>query len=197
MSKTAKKLTAVVSKTVQKVNHGNFLETYIPAGMAVAGPPLGPQLGQKNINIAAFCKEFNERTSEYKEGIPLPCRVTVNSDRSFDLVIHQPPVTYFLKQAAGITRAAMKPCHQIAGKVTLKHVYEIAKIKQQDPPLKILSIETICKQIIGIARSCGIEVVPKLDAEEYGEFLKQRKLEVDEELKELQAKKEARMLRTG
>lgn len=46
MSKTAKKLTAVVSKTVQKVNHGNFLETYIPAGMAVAGPPLGPQLGQ-------------------------------------------------------------------------------------------------------------------------------------------------------
>lgn len=87
--------------------------------------------------------------------------------------------------------------HQIAGKVTLKHVYEIAKIKQQDPPLKILSIETICKQIIGIARSCGIEVVPKFDAEEYGEFLKQRKLEVDEELKELQAKKEARMLRTG
>ena len=128
MSKVAKKLKTVVKKTIDKVNHGNRLETYIPAGMAVAGPPLGPQLGQvwefwsnvvipikkihilqKNINIAAFCKEFNEKTKDYKEGIPLPCRVTVNSDRSFDLIINQPPVTFFLKQAAGIQRAAMKP----------------------------------------------------------------------------------------
>lgn len=129
MSKVAKKLKTVVKKAVEKVNHGNRLSTYIPAGMAVAGPPLGPQLGQvrrkvflnmypiltqnnfqKNVNIAAFCKEFNERTKEYKEGVPLPCRITVNPDRSFDLTIHQPPVTFFLKQAAGIQRAAMNPC---------------------------------------------------------------------------------------
>nr|CAG4649822.1 EOG090X0I63 [Scapholeberis mucronata]SVE93987.1 EOG090X0I63 [Scapholeberis mucronata] len=197
MSKVAKKLKTVVKKTVEKVNHGNFLETYIPAGLAAAGPPLGPQLGQKNVNIAAFCKEFNERTKEFKEGVPLPCRVTVNSDRSFDLVIHHPPVSYFLKQAAGIQRAAMDPYNQVAGMVTLKHVYEIAKIKQQDPPSMFLSLETICKQIIGSARSCGIKVVPKLDAKEYEQFLKDRKIAVEEELKELQAKKEARMLRTG
>nr|CAG4637485.1 EOG090X0I63 [Ceriodaphnia reticulata]SVE73297.1 EOG090X0I63 [Ceriodaphnia reticulata] len=197
MSKVAKKLKTVVKKTIDKVNHGNRLETYIPSCMAVAGPPLGPQLGQKNVNIAAFCKEFNERTKEYKEGIPLPCRVTVNSDRSFDLVINQPPVTFFLKQAAGIQRAAMKPTQEVAGKVSLKHVYEIATIKQQDPTLKFLSLETICKQIIGIAQTCGIQVVTHLDAKEYGEFLIERKQIVEEQLKELQAKKEARMLRTG
>nr|SVE73927.1 EOG090X0I63 [Daphnia atkinsoni] len=189
---------AVGKKSVTvKINHGNRLETYIPSGKAVAGPPLGPQLGQKNINIAAFCKEFNERTKEHKEGIPLPCRVTVNTDRTFDLTINQPPVTYFLKQAAGIQRAAMKPTHEVAGKVTLKHVYEIAKIKQQDPTQSFLSLETICKQIVSCARTCGIEVVPKLDAEEYRQFLDQRKQLVEEELKDLQAKKEARMLRTA
>nr|SVE74551.1 EOG090X0I63 [Daphnia barbata] len=188
----------VVKKSgIAKVNHGNRLETYIPSGKAVAGPPLGPQLGQKNINIAAFCKEFNERTKEYKDGIPLPCRVIVNTDRTFDLTINQPPVTYFLKQAAGIQRAAMKPTHQVAGKVTLKHVYEIAKIKQQDPTQSFLPLETICKQIIAIASTCGIQVVPSMNAQEYGEFLEQRKLIVEEELKDLQAKKEARMLRTA
>lgn len=86
---------------------------------------------------------------------------------------------------------------EVAGKVTLKHVYEIATIKQQDPTLKFLSLETVCKQIIGIAQTCGIKVVPHLDAKEYEQFLKERKQIVEEELKDLQAKKEARMLRTG
>ncbi|XP_046445439.1 39S ribosomal protein L11, mitochondrial-like [Daphnia pulex] len=198
MSKVAKKVVKAMSKkTIAKIDHGNRMETYIPSGKAVAGPPLGPQLGQKNINIAAFCKEFNERTKDYKEGIPLPCRVVVNPDRTFDLTINQPPATYFLKQAAGIQRGAMKHAQEVAGKVSLKHVYEIAKIKQQDATLSFLPLETICKQVVAIAKSCGIEVVPKLDAEEYGEFLKERKIIVEEELKDLQAKKEARMLRTA
>lgn len=87
--------------------------------------------------------------------------------------------------------------NQVAGMITLKHVYEIAKIKQQDPPLMFLSLETICKQILGCARTCGIKVVPSLDPKEYEQFLKERKIAVEEELKELQEKKEARMLRTG
>nr|CAG4642181.1 EOG090X0I63 [Eurycercus lamellatus] len=196
MSKVAKQVKNVV-KTAVKVNHGNFLETYIPAGMASAGPPLGPQLGQKNINIPAFCKEFNERTKDYIEGVPLPCRITVNSDRSFDLVINQPPSSFFLKQAAGIQRAAMNPYGEVAGKVTLKHIYEIAKIKQQDASLSTESLENICKQLIACAQTCGIKVVPKLDAKEYSQFLVERKEIVEEQLRELQAKKEARMLRTA
>lgn len=64
---------------------------------------------QRNINIAAFCKDFNEKTANIKQGIPLPTRVKVNSDRSYHLVIHQPPASYFLKQAAGISKGAMEP----------------------------------------------------------------------------------------
>ena len=76
-------------------------------------------------------------------------------------------------------------------------MYEIAKIKQQDPPNRFRSLQTICKSIIGCAQTCGIEVVPKLDAKEYAEFLAQRKVIVEDQLKELQAKKEARMLRVA
>lgn len=131
----------IMKKTTEKVNHNTKLKTNIPAGMAIAGPPLGPMLGQRGINIAAFCKDFNERTKDYRDGIPLPCRISVNSDRTYQLVIHQPPATFMIKQAAGIQRGAMNSGAEVAGKITLKHLYEIAKIKLEDPPNALLSLE--------------------------------------------------------
>lgn len=131
----------VLRKVVEKVEHNTKLRTDIPAGMAVAGPPLGPMLGQRGINIAAFVKDFNERTKDIKQGVPLPCRVTVNSDRTYKLVIHSPPATFLLKQAAGIQRGAMEPGRETSGKITRKHLYEIAKIKLEDPPNALLSLQ--------------------------------------------------------
>jgi len=132
----------------------------------------------------------------FKEGIPLPCRINLKPDRSYELVIHNPPGVYFLKQAAGITRGGMDHGDKIcAGKVTRKHIYEIAKIKQQDPPLKFKSLEVICKSLIHTARCCGIHVVDKLDPAEYGQFLEERKAIVQKEWEEIREKKEAKLLR--
>lgn len=62
---------------------------------------------QRNINIASFVKDFNEKTAHIKEGIPIPCRIKVNPDRSYILTMHKPPATYYLKQAAGIQKGKM------------------------------------------------------------------------------------------
>ncbi|XP_067617500.1 large ribosomal subunit protein uL11m [Eurosta solidaginis] len=196
MSKAAGKLKSM-KRNVEKIVHTTKLKTNIPAGMAAAGPPLGPQLGQRAINIAAFCKDFNTRTAEMKEGIPLPCRISVNSDRSYNLLIHSPPATFLLKQAAGISRGAMQPGREIAGMITLKHLYEIAAIKIQDPPNALLTMQQMCEMLVGIARTCGIKIVRELKADEYAKFLGERQVVVDEQKRELAEKREAKMLRTG
>ncbi|XP_047353155.1 39S ribosomal protein L11, mitochondrial [Vespa velutina] len=193
MSKAGRMKT--IKKIMEKVDHSSKLRTDIPAGMAKPSPPLGPMLGQRNINIPNFCKDFNEKTQHIKEGIPLPCRISVNADRSYNLVIHKPPTTYFLKQAAGIQIAKMKK-GEVAGKITLKHLYEIAKIKSEDPPLALMSLEQICIMLVGIARTCGIEIVRELDPQEYAEFLEERELKIIERNKDLQLAKEIKLLRT-
>lgn len=194
MSKTIGRM-KMGKKLIAKVNHSSKLRVDIPAGMASSAPPLGSQLGQRNINIENFCKDFNKKTAHLKEGIPLPCRVKVNSDRTYDLVIHKPSTTYYLKQAAGIQKGKIKK-GEVAGKITLKHLYEIAKIKMEDPPNALLTLEQICQMIIGTARTCGIEIVREIDPVEYAQFLKNREASIAEYREELELAKQSKLLRT-
>ena len=121
-----------VKKVVAKIDHKNRVFTYISAQLASAAPPLGTQLGAIGVNIAAFVKDFNLKTSIYKEGVPIPCFITINADRTYNLRMSHPPWSYFIMQAAGIQRGAMEGTRQTAGMITRKHVYEIAKIKSED-----------------------------------------------------------------
>merc|ERR1712079_21760 len=191
----ASKLKKVASA---KINHHiGGLRTTIPAQMAVAGPPLATQLGQLGINIQQFVKDFNLRTSIYKEGVPLPTRTTINPDRIYNLVIHQPTSTYLLKQAAGVKRGPQYLGKEICGYITRKHLYEIAVVKSQDPPLQMVDLSDVCRQLIDSANTLGIKVVDSIDPEWYQDFLEERKEIVRKQKEELQALKEAKLLRTG
>ena len=130
----------------------------IAAGKATPAPPVGPALGQAQINIMEFCKQFNGRTnSKELEGLIIPVVVTVYNDRSFTFVTKTPPAPVLLKRLAGIAKGSGTPNKEKVGRVTEKQVEEIAK--QKMPDLNAASLEAAIKSIKGTARSMGIEVV--------------------------------------
>ncbi|XP_075693483.1 large ribosomal subunit protein uL11m isoform X2 [Rhinoderma darwinii] len=176
-------------KAVKKVDISGVIRALVGAGQAAPGPPLGPTLGQRGIPIGQFCKEFNERTKDIIEGVPMRVKIFVNPDRTYEMKIGQPPVSYFLKAAAGIEKGASKSGQEIAGMVTLKQVYEIAVVKSQDEAfvLRDMPLFEVVKSIVGSARSLGIKVIKDVSAEDYGKFLEERQVV-------LQAAAEARLL---
>ena len=130
----------------------------IEAGKATPAPPVGPALGQAQVNIMEFCKQFNARTqSKDMAGLTIPVVITVYVDRSFTFITKTPPAAVLLKKAAGLAKGSGVPNKDKVGKVTEKQVAEIAK--QKMPDLNAASVETAIKSIKGTARSMGIEVV--------------------------------------
>jgi len=135
-----------------------YVKLQIAAGKATPAPPVGPALGQAQVNIMEFCKQFNARTSEKSmEGLTIPVVITVYGDRTFSFVTKTPPASNLLLRAAGIPKGASVPNKDKVGKVTEKQVREIAETKL--PDLNAASVEAAIKSIKGTARSMGIEVV--------------------------------------
>ncbi len=180
----------------RKVDHKGRMFTHIPAQMASPSPPLGSQLGQIGVNIASFVKDFNLKTSIYKEGVPIGCYVTVNPDRSYNLRMNHPPWAYFIKQAGGVYRGAMDHEKETVGFLTRKHVYEIAKLKSEDHLWQEVDLQDICKKVIDMAYKMGVRVVDEIDPVEYKAFLENQAKIVEAQKAELQAAREAKLLRT-
>jgi large subunit ribosomal protein L11 len=134
-----------------------YIKLQVPAGAANPSPPIGPALGQRGLNIMEFCKAFNAKTAQMEKGMPIPVVITAYQDRSFTFEMKQPPVSYFLKKAAGVQSGAKTTGRGFVGQVTRAQINEIAQKKMQD--LNCESIEAAAAMIEGSARSIGLEVV--------------------------------------
>jgi large subunit ribosomal protein L11 len=124
-------------------------------GQATPAPPIGPALGQHNVNIGQFVSQFNERTREYN-GTPIPVEISVFSDKTFTFITKSPPAAALLKQAAQIAKGSGVPNKEKVGTVTAAQVREIAQKKVAD--LNAHDLDHACRIIEGTARSMGVEI---------------------------------------
>jgi len=127
----------------------------LPAGKATPAPPVGPALGQHGINMMAFLKEYNERTTA-QSGMIIPALITIFEDRSFSFVTKTPPAADLIKKAANIDKGSGNPGRAVAGTIPRAKVREIAEIKMKD--LNANDIEAAMRMIEGAARSMGVAV---------------------------------------
>ena len=135
-----------------------YIKLQVPAGKANPSPPIGPALGQRGLNIMEFCKTFNAQTQGLEVGMPIPVVITAFGDRTFTFVTKTPPVTYFLKKAAGLQSGSQTPGKTgPVGKVTMAQCREIAEQKMKD--LNANDLDGATRMIVGSARSMGLEVV--------------------------------------
>jgi large subunit ribosomal protein L11 len=133
-----------------------YLKLQVPAGAANPSPPIGPALGQRGINIIEFCKAFNAQSQEMEKGSPIPVEITYYQDKSFTFRMKTPPVSFFLKKAAGLPKGSQTPGRGNVGKVTKTQVRDIATKKLKD--LNATSVDAAMRMVEGSARSMGLEV---------------------------------------
>ena len=139
----AKKLKAIVRLQLQ-------------AGKANPAPPVGPALAGHGLNIMAFCKEYNARTSS-RPGELIPAEISVYSDGSFTFILKTPPAAFLIRKAAGVDKGSGVPNKEKVGKLNRAQVKQIAEAKMKD--LNAIDIDGAMKQIEGTARSMGITIV--------------------------------------
>lgn len=132
------------------------LKLKCPGGQATPAPPVGPTLGQHQVQPGLFVQKFNELTRSF-QGIEVPCVVTVYTDKTFDIEIKTPYASDLLKKAAGLIKGSGKPNMEKVGQVTRKQVEEIARQKMKD--LNTTDLKAAIRMIEGTARNMGIKIV--------------------------------------
>ena len=133
-----------------------YIKLQVPAGKANPSPPIGPALGQRGVNIMAFCKEFNAATSSMEPGLPVPVEITVYNDKSFTFIMKSPPAAFLIRKAAGAAKGSGVPNKTKVGKVDRAQLEEIANTKNAE--LTAADLEAAVRTLAGTARSMGIDV---------------------------------------
>jgi len=131
------------------------IKVQIPAGKATPAPPVGPALAQHGLNIAEFCKKFNDKTAD-QQGSIIPVELTVFEDKTYVFKLKKPPISDLLKKAAGIEKGSGQPNKTKVATITKEQLKRIAE--QKMPDFNTDDIEAAMKIVEGTAKNMGIEI---------------------------------------
>jgi large subunit ribosomal protein L11 len=132
-----------------------IIKLAIEAGKATPAPPIGPALGQRGINIVAFCKEYNAKTAD-KAGYIIPVEITAYEDKSYTFILKTPPASVLIAKAAGVAKGSGQPQKVKVGNISKKQLQEIAETKL--PDLNTRNVEAAMRIIEGTAKNMGITI---------------------------------------
>lgn len=136
-------------------NKPSLLKLTIPAGGATPSPPIGPALGQKGVKAIDFCRQFNDHSKAYQPGIPLRCEIAVGTDRTFAFAVRPPTTSWLLKRAAGVEKGSSATT---VARIDRRLVFEVAKVKAEDPKLVHVPLRLLFRMILAQARTIGFKV---------------------------------------
>jgi large subunit ribosomal protein L11 len=131
------------------------IKVQISAGKATPAPPVGPALAQHGLNIAEFCQKFNDKTRD-QEGFKIPVEIVVYIDKTYDLIVKQPPASELIKKEIGIEKGSGTPQKKKVGKMTKEQLKAVTEKKM--PDLNTEDIDQAMKTIEGTARNMGVEI---------------------------------------
>ena len=149
----------------------------VPGGKATPGPPLGPAIGPLGLNVKQVVDAINKATKDF-DGLPVPVKIIVKEDRTFEIEVGVPPVSALVKKELGLEKGAHKPKHETVGNLTLEQVINIAKIKKKQ--MLSYSLKSAVKEVLGTCVSMGITVEGKHPKEVIKE-INEGKIEIPEE----------------
>jgi large subunit ribosomal protein L11 len=124
------------------------VEAMVDGGRASAGPPLGPALGPKGVNIGKVVAEINEKTKSFS-GMKVPVKVLINDDKSFEIKVGTPPMSALIKNELKLASGSSNAKSTKVGNLTIEQAIKIADMKKDD-----LLGATLAARVSEVAGNC-------------------------------------------
>ena len=131
----------------------DIVEALVDGGKASAGPPLGPALGPKGVNIGQVIAAINEKTKAFA-GMKVPVKVIIDEKKNFNIKVGTPPTSALIKGELGLKSGSTDTRSSKVGNLTIDTAKKISEMKMDD--LIGADVKARVKEIAGTCVSMGI-----------------------------------------
>lgn len=134
------------------------IEVLVEGGKATAAPPLGPKLGEMQMNVGEVISQINDKTKGF-QGMKVPVTVEIGKNKEFTISVGTPPTSQLIKKELGLEKGSGEPNKLHVHNVAIEQVIKIAKMKESSIFGK--NLKSAVKCIAGSLNSMGVMIEGK------------------------------------